>query len=282
MKIAVLSDIHGNHIAFKRCIDYCLLQGITRFAFLGDYVGDFAYPQKTMQMLYDLNDTYECTFLKGNKEDYWLGFHAGWNITWKECDSTTGTLLYNYKNLTQKDLDFFDEMPIVQTLKVDGYPSITLCHGSPRRNTEHLSTNEPATLEVLEECPNELLICGHTHVQFLYEHQGKTLVNPGSVGSPIGHERLTQFLILNGENGSWNPQLITLTFDTEAVLAELNEEKMEIRAPYWTHITKRILQGEHITHSEVLAQAMRLCKMEKGFCNWPDVPEKYWEMALQN
>lgn len=281
MKIAVLSDIHGNHIALKRCVDYCLSHGITRFAFLGDYVGEFAYPQKTMELLYELNDTYECTFIKGNKEDYWLGFHAGWNIIWRDGDSTTGILLYNYKNLTQKDLDFFDEMPISKTLSIDGYPSITLCHGSPRRNTEELYTHSSTTLELMKEDSSSIIICGHTHKQFLFEHKSKVLANPGSVGCPIGQEGTTQFLTLEAVNDAWHPQLITLTYDTESVLQELNEEKMEIRAPYWTYITKKNLQGEHISHGEVLSQAMNLCKSENGFCNWPDIPEKYWRMALQ-
>ena len=34
--------------------------------FLGDYIGELAYPEKTMQILYDLNDRYECYFIKGN------------------------------------------------------------------------------------------------------------------------------------------------------------------------------------------------------------------------
>lgn len=42
MDIAVLSDIHGNHIALKRCVEYALEQGIGHFLFLGDYAGELA------------------------------------------------------------------------------------------------------------------------------------------------------------------------------------------------------------------------------------------------
>ena len=48
MKIAVLSDIHGNFEALKACVSYALEKGVTTFWFLGDYLGEFAYPQRTI------------------------------------------------------------------------------------------------------------------------------------------------------------------------------------------------------------------------------------------
>ena len=51
MQIAVFSDIHGNHAAFEQCIKYALTNNINKFIFLGDYLGEFPYPQKTMEMI---------------------------------------------------------------------------------------------------------------------------------------------------------------------------------------------------------------------------------------
>ena len=53
MEIAVLSDIHGNYVALERCLEYAFSQNIGTFIFLGDYIGELAYPGKTMQILYD-------------------------------------------------------------------------------------------------------------------------------------------------------------------------------------------------------------------------------------
>lgn len=58
MKIAVLSDIHGNYVALQACIDYALDREIDTFVFLGDYVGELAYPQKTMDILFSLREKY--------------------------------------------------------------------------------------------------------------------------------------------------------------------------------------------------------------------------------
>lgn len=52
MNIAVLSDIHGNYVALQECINYAINNKIDTFIFWGDYVGELAYPQKTMEILY--------------------------------------------------------------------------------------------------------------------------------------------------------------------------------------------------------------------------------------
>ena len=74
MDIAVMSDIHSNHVAFERCLSYALVRKIGVFFFLGDYVGDMAYPQKTMDLLYEMEKQYQCFFVRGNREDYLLDY----------------------------------------------------------------------------------------------------------------------------------------------------------------------------------------------------------------
>ena len=70
--VAVMTDIHGHFEAFQTCVRYVLERNIRNFIFLGDYVGEFSFPQRTMSLLYELRKNYACTFIKGNKEDYWL------------------------------------------------------------------------------------------------------------------------------------------------------------------------------------------------------------------
>jgi len=126
MKIAVLADIHANYAALQTCVNYALERGITTFIFLGDYVGDLAYPQKTMQLLYKLKVAYQCYFVKGNKEDYWLNYRANGEQGWKEKDSTTGCLFYTYQQLQEKDFDFFEKLPHVQTITFADMPDVTI------------------------------------------------------------------------------------------------------------------------------------------------------------
>jgi Predicted phosphoesterase len=43
MELAILSDIHSNYVALDTCLKYALSQNISRFIFLGDYVGELAF-----------------------------------------------------------------------------------------------------------------------------------------------------------------------------------------------------------------------------------------------
>ena len=54
MRVAVLSDIHSNYYAFKACYEDAIKCGAEMFIFLGDYVSDLSEPQRTMDLVYEI------------------------------------------------------------------------------------------------------------------------------------------------------------------------------------------------------------------------------------
>ncbi|ABX43482.1 metallophosphoesterase family protein [Lachnoclostridium phytofermentans] len=210
MDIAVLSDIHSNYIALKKCIDYALSHNINRYIFLGDYLGDLGYPQKTMQIIYEMNTKYECNFIKGNKDDYWLNFRENSEIIWQDNNSTTGAMLYTYNHLDKKDLEFFQKLQPAETITIDDMPQLTICHGSPYKVNEKLVTKSARTYEIMDSIASSVILCGHTHIQNKIEHNGKMILNAGSVGVPLYSNGKTQFLLLHGIANEWIPEFISL------------------------------------------------------------------------
>ena len=245
MDIAVMSDIHSNHVAFERCLSYALERNIRTFLFLGDYVGELAYPQKTMDILYQMRDKYRCFFVKGNKEDYMLDYRTAGERGWKEKDSTTGCLLYTYRQLREKDMEFFQNLPPVRGLV------------------------------------NFLIPCGHTHIQGKIRHEGRTVLNAGSIGVPLGSGAKAQFLILHGSERGYEEEFISLSYDTQRAIQELSDSGLMQQAPSWCRITRAVLQDGEPPHGAVLERAMALCRQETGSCRWPDIPERYWERAVE-
>jgi predicted phosphodiesterase len=280
MDIAVLSDIHGNYIALERCLKYALSRGISTFFFLGDYIGELAYPERTMQILYDLKDRYRCYFIKGNKEDYWLDYHAGGEKGWKDKNSTSGSLLYAYNLLTARDLDFFAQLQFAREIKADEMPAVIICHGSPNKNNEKLLPDDDRTVEVMKSVETSIILCGHTHIQKKIIHNEKCVLNPGAVGIPLFSEGKTQFLILHGDGDKWSEEFISLEYDVDKVIKDMYEVKLNEHAPYWSMITENILRGGNTAHGEILLKAMELCREETGECIWPDIPEKCWAQAV--
>ena len=281
MDIAVLSDIHGNYIALTECISYAQKQGITTFLFLGDYLGELAYPEKTMKMIYQMKDQYQCYFVKGNKEDYWLNHRIGDGQDWKEHDSTTGALFYTYSHLSLKDFAFYESLSMKRELVFQDMPPMTICHGSPEKINDKMFSDQKETYEIIDRENNLFLLCGHTHVQDKIEHHGKTVLNPGAVGVPLLSGGKSQFLILHEKEKRWEEEFISLSYDVEKVISELYESGLNVKAPCWCKVTEHLLQNGTICHAEVLSRAMEICREENGFCNWPDVPEKCWERAVE-
>lgn len=328
MDLAVLADIHSNYIALERCMEYALARGIEDFLFLGDYIGEMAYPERTMALIYDYRERYGCTFIRGNKENYWMNYRAGGERGWREFDSTTGALWYAYHHLTDRDLDFFGGLPIARRLEYGFLPPLMACHGSPYSEREDMRAGTERAREILAQADTELVLCAHTHKQEKEVWQGRTMLNPGSVGHSLGAGGKSQFMILHGETeagqrdgicktgnwdeaarlpgaghgdgieaprerreacggqicaGTWREEFVTLDYDREEVILQLTESGLRARTPNWCRITEHSLRGgsEEIHHAKVLGRVMALCEKGEGQCDWPHIPEKYWEMAIK-
>ncbi len=283
MDIAVFADIHGNYVALDTCINHALEQGISMFLFLGDYVGELAYPEKTMKMLYEYREKYDCTFIKGNKEDYWIDYreNGGKTYSWADNNSTTGMLLYAYKHLSEYDIDFFESLPIQQKMTLDGYKPFIICHGSPYSAREKMSADAERTYEIMDSFEEELIICGHSHEQGKIVHNKRVLLNPGSVGVPFHSAGKSQYLILHGSMEGWKEEFISLEYDIDMIIRDMQEEQLHIHAPYWSYFTKKLLKDGKIGGAQVLSRAMELCREELGKCEWPNIPEIYWERAVK-
>lgn len=284
MDIAVLADIHSNYIALERCMEYALDRGILHFLFLGDYIGELAYPERTMELLRQYDERYACVFIRGNKENYWLSYRDGGEQGWPEYNSTTGALYYAYHHLEKRDLEFFDSLPIAWIQKYDGFPALTVCHGSPEHVRGELRTGSREAERALEASETDYILHGHTHIQGKTEHQGRVLINPGSVGLALEPGTKARFAVLHGENGGWEEEFISLDYDRQRVVRELYECGLAEKAPCWCRLTEKLLledTGRKIGHREVLLRAMELCRRDRGACNWPDIPESYWEQAMR-
>ncbi len=278
MTIAVLSDIHANHIAFARCVEDALANGAEAFWLLGDYVCDLAGVAETMALLRNLMARYPCTLLRGNKEDYWLGDDES-RSTWRPGSSATGTLWYTYSLLTAEDIALFRTLPVAITLRLPGLPPVLLCHGSPESNRGTLRDCE-ATRALMESSTVPLILCGHTHQPYQLSHAGVTVANPGAVGVAIGSAGLADYLLLTGENGAWRLTQRQLPYDVDAAVESLTACGLDRIAPCWTCSTIHILRYGGPKKTAVVAKVMEVCDRRLGALPLADIPEECWQEAL--
>lgn len=278
LKLAIISDIHSNHIALETCIRHALDRNVDEFLFLGDYISDCPYPQRTMKVIYEMKDKYCCYFIRGNREDYMLNHRNHPEERWT-YSSASGNLLYTYENLTKKDLDFYESMDIHGIYKRHGYPSFRYCHGSLTSSKELLTSQNENLENIMSQLDVDLLIAGHIHIQEVIQFSSKKLIHPGSVGIPWYYNGRTQYMILHGSNRGWEEEFFQLDYDVEAVREEFMTSGIMEKAFYWPRLNLHALNTGDDYTTPCLQLAMRLCEEAEGSVTWPDIPEKYWEAA---
>lgn len=282
MRIAVMADIHSNHVALERCIDEAKRLGAEEYLFLGDYVGEMAYPERTLECLAKLKKDYHCTFIRGNKEDYWIDHKKGkHDWLWQAGTSGSGMLQYSYTHLTDAQIKEFEDMPIAKTMKYENMPPFVICHGSPFKVNEGMREDYDYIDALTKRLETELTMCAHFHIQTKYVRNKKIVINPGAVGAPLKSGGRAQFIMLQSCEGIWETQFYTLMYDVEKTIHEMDEENLSIQAPGWYRVTKAVLLGKDVSQYKVLAKACELCEIEEGKVDWRYVPEKYWEQALE-
>ena len=57
MRIAIMADVHSNHIALEACVREARKRGAEEFLFLGDYLGELAFPEKNKESSIFLQST---------------------------------------------------------------------------------------------------------------------------------------------------------------------------------------------------------------------------------
>ena len=289
-KVGVIADIHGNIEALEAVLSYMEEAGCDEYLLLGDYISDGASPRETMDRLYKLMDAYPCTALRGNREEYMLSqkrVREGREIgpVWIP-GSGSGSLLYTYEKLNQRDFAFFDSLPItfLYESRVEGLPRIRCCHGSPDDARHLLQIGAQDTCDELERADADYLIAAHTHIQGSFSRNGKLYMNTGSLGLAIDAPGYAHAIILSCNTGDevkkrWEPEFLEIPYDVNKAISKMFTTGFYDMAPWFVNNNIHTLRtGIDVT--PILVESAKKLKIEaEGADNWPDIAEMYYEKA---
>jgi len=178
MKIAILSDIHGNDEALRTVLMKTNKIGVDKILFLGDYVGYYY----NADIILDLIKSYDKEIIKGNHE---LLMKESLNDKEKSLANQKkygSGIEYAKKLLSTEQINYLINLPEKKELEIDGL-KILMCHGSPRDVWEYIYPD--ASEEIKKKCLGsdaDFVFIGHSHYSFIYEQCNKVLMNVGSVG----------------------------------------------------------------------------------------------------
>lgn len=176
MRLALVSDIHGNLPALEAVVADIRRHGVDQVLCLGDNLSGPLLPLETAQ------------FLMASGWPVLAGNHERQILEWRP-DAGGASDGYALSTLGAAELDWLRSLQPMWPWA----PDIYLCHGTPRQDDEHfletprhgvLGLATPAEItERLGEQRSGLVACGHSHLpRALRTPSGQLLVNPGSVG----------------------------------------------------------------------------------------------------
>jgi predicted phosphodiesterase len=89
--------------------------------------------------------------------------------------------------LSSDDFDYLAGLPPTASIAIGDW-RLLCCHGSPRADVDALLavTSDARLDKLFSDGAAGAIACGHTHLQLLRQHGRRVLLNPGSVGLPLG------------------------------------------------------------------------------------------------
>ena len=185
MKIAVISDIHGNMEAIDAVMADIQQKGCEKIFVLGDYAMAGPEPDYAVQYFKNRIDNSDFTMIQGNTDLMIADYSEElYNSLKEKAPVMAEALKSDVGMLNPSAKKFLKELPIQKEVEAEGVRFL-LVHGSPRRNNEDILPDTPMeeVENMLENVDADVILCGHTHIPCGFQTRTKkTVVNAGSIG----------------------------------------------------------------------------------------------------
>jgi putative phosphoesterase len=194
-RVAALYDIHGNLPALEAVLSEVEAFDPDVIVVGGDVVSG-PMPAQTLDRLNAVGD--HLRWVRGNADREAVeAFDSGRPAT-AFSDVAERAAAWTAQQLTRAHRDHLAAFEEVVVLEVDGVGEVLFCHGSPRSDSEIItSVTAPDRLaEILGGVAAPTVVCGHTHRQFDLSSGDRRVLNAGSVGMPYEGESAAFWMVL--------------------------------------------------------------------------------------
>jgi len=198
MRIAALYDIHGNLPALDAVLAE-LEEVQPDLIVIGGDVVPGPMPRQTLERLIQLGE--RVRFIRGNGERDVLTAFDGLPFDPILGEQVRATIGWSAGQLEQSGRDFVAQWPGQLALSVDGLGSILFCHATPRNDMDIFTPKTPQERlkTFFSGVEAQIVVCGHTHMQFEMRVDSVRILNGGSVGMPYADRPGAYWLLLDSQ-----------------------------------------------------------------------------------
>lgn len=198
MKIAIISDIHSNIYALEAVLKDIESKNVDLIACTGDLVG---YGTRPNEVIETIRKNRVLTIM-GNYDDAIGNYRLVCGCDYKDpkdAEKASASMSYTLQNTSEENKAYLRNLPKDSIITFND-KTIRFVHGSTRLINEYLKENSTVATEVMSELKEDILVCGHTHIPYTKEYNGKLLVNAGSVGKPKTDNPNANYVIIYLQN----------------------------------------------------------------------------------
>src|SRR5260370_38776747 len=178
MRLAVISDIHGECFAFDQVLQDIQRQGIEQLVCLGDALQGGSQPAETLTRLRELN----CPVVRGNA-DAWLITGQHTSAGEEPSEHQREVRDWSLAQLSQSDVAFVQHFRPMLEIPLEAEQTLICFHGSPRSFDEIILPQMPDDVvrQFLGGYDATLFTDEHTHMQQMRRLGNSWYVNPCAV-----------------------------------------------------------------------------------------------------
>lgn len=225
MRLAAISDMHANAVAFEAVIADLRTQAPDAVVCLGDIVIRGPKPKECVDMLRDLKPVVTVTGNHDRRFTRWP--QPGWAPRTPKAEHLLRDFRFTCTQLPEADQEWLGNLPLGYTGSMGGV-DLELYHAAPGSPDEYIwpwaPEEELAQLRANEH--SQLVFFGHMHHPFVRTAKGFTVVNTGSVGLPFDGDNRASYAIVDIAPGAVGVQIRRIAYDVEAAIRSARESGM--------------------------------------------------------
>lgn len=193
MKIGVLSDIHGNHLALEAVLKEARKLGVEKLLILGDLVGYYYHSVEVLQQL----EEWSTEMIRGNHEEMMKIAQKDYVFSESVHYNYGSSINIALETLSIESINLLTSLPSQKEINLDG-SNILMCHGSPWDYNFYIYPD--SSTSILEKCNlvnKDFIFIGHSHYPFVSIQGSTMLANVGSVGQSRDKGGLASWVVFD-------------------------------------------------------------------------------------
>ncbi len=219
MRVAILSDLHGNAVALDACLaDLADAGGADRIIAAGDLCMDGPRPRKVLRRLKEAG----AHVVRGNTDRMIaLEDPAGYD------DETRQSIIWQRGALGQDWVAWLGAAPLTVAIGT-GPDGLLITHATPACDDEHVwpDASDEQLEAITANISQHTIAFGHLHVPYVRMWRDRTFVNVASAGLPKDGDPRAHYAILTQQSGGWSIRSRRVAFDVDKVERQIRKSGM--------------------------------------------------------